>query len=56
MSLGGIEWGGMDWVDLARNRHHWNALLNAVISLQVLQIAGRFLDGRSTSGVAGYRE
>jgi hypothetical protein len=27
--------GGMDWIDLAKNRDRWRALLNAVMNLRV---------------------
>jgi hypothetical protein len=35
--------GGMDWIDLTQNRDRWQALVNAVMSLQVPQNAGNFL-------------
>jgi hypothetical protein len=28
-------WGGMDWIDLARDRYHWRALVNMGMNLQV---------------------
>jgi hypothetical protein len=27
--------GGMDWIDLAQDRHRWPAVVNAVMNLQV---------------------
>jgi hypothetical protein len=30
-----IGGGGMDWIDLARDRDKWRALLNTVMNLQV---------------------
>jgi hypothetical protein len=30
-----IEWGGMDWTDLAQDRDHKRALTNTVINLRV---------------------
>jgi hypothetical protein len=30
-----VEWGGMDWKDLAQVRDRWWALVNAVMNLHV---------------------
>jgi hypothetical protein len=30
-----IEWGGMDWIDLAQHRDQWRALVNTVMNLRV---------------------
>jgi hypothetical protein len=30
-----IAWGGMDWIDLAKDRGHWRALVNTVMNIQV---------------------
>jgi hypothetical protein len=30
-----IEWGGMDWVDLAEDRDQWMALVKTVVNLRV---------------------
>jgi hypothetical protein len=30
-----IEWGGMDWIDLAQDRDQWRALVNGAVNLQV---------------------
>jgi hypothetical protein len=35
MDLREIEWGGMDWVDLAQDRDQRRALVNTVMNLQV---------------------
>jgi hypothetical protein len=31
MDLGGIGWGGMDWIDLAQDRDQWKSLANAAV-------------------------
>jgi hypothetical protein len=33
--IGEIEWGDMDWIDLAEDRYHWRALINMVMNLRV---------------------
>jgi hypothetical protein len=30
-----IEWGGIDWIDLAQDRDQWRAFLNTVMNLRV---------------------
>jgi hypothetical protein len=35
MDLREIGWDDMDWIDLARNRDQWRALVNTVINLRV---------------------
>jgi hypothetical protein len=30
-----IGWGGVDWIDLARNRDQWRALMNTVMNLRI---------------------
>jgi hypothetical protein len=30
-----IEWDGMDWIDLAQDRHHWRTLVNTIMDLWV---------------------
>jgi hypothetical protein len=33
MDLREIEWGGMDWIDLAQDGNQWRALVNTVMNL-----------------------
>jgi hypothetical protein len=35
MDLRETGWGGMDWIDLVRDRDQWRALVNMVMNLQV---------------------
>jgi hypothetical protein len=35
MDLREIGWDGMDWIDLAQDRHQWRALVNTVINFRV---------------------
>jgi hypothetical protein len=30
-----IEWGGMDWIDVAQGRYQWRALVNTVMNFRV---------------------
>jgi hypothetical protein len=34
MDLREVGWGGMDWIDLAQDRHNWWALVNMVKNLR----------------------
>ena len=35
MDLYDVEWGGMDWIELAKDRNMWLAFWNAVMNLQI---------------------
>jgi hypothetical protein len=35
MDLGEVGWGDVDWIDLAKNRNRWRALVNSVLNLRV---------------------
>jgi hypothetical protein len=35
MDLREIEWGGMDWIDLAQDRDQWRAVVNTVMNLRI---------------------
>jgi hypothetical protein len=36
MDLGDIRWDGVDWIDVARDRDQWRALVNTIMKLRVL--------------------
>jgi hypothetical protein len=36
MDLGEVEWGEVDWIDLAKDRNRWRALVISVLNLRVL--------------------
>jgi hypothetical protein len=38
MNVREIGWGGMDWIELARYRDQWRALVNTVINLLKLKL------------------
>jgi hypothetical protein len=35
MNLRKLEWGGMDWINLAQDREHWQAIMNTAMNLRV---------------------
>jgi hypothetical protein len=35
MDLREIEWGGIDWIDVAQDRDRWRALVNTLVNLRV---------------------
>jgi hypothetical protein len=35
MNHRGIEWNGMDWIDVAQDRDQWRTLVNTVMNLRV---------------------
>jgi hypothetical protein len=35
MDLGEVGWGDVEWIDLAKDRNRWRALVNSVLNLRV---------------------
>jgi len=35
MDLQEVEFGGMDWIELAHDRESWQALMNVLVNLRV---------------------
>jgi hypothetical protein len=35
IDLGGLGWGGIDWIHLAEDRDRWGVLVNTVLNLRV---------------------
>jgi hypothetical protein len=40
MDLREIEWGGMDWIDLAQDRDQWRALVVTVMNFRASKMLG----------------
>jgi hypothetical protein len=36
MNLAEMEWGGLDFIDVAQDRDNWRAFVSAVMNFQVL--------------------
>jgi hypothetical protein len=56
MDLREIRWDGMDWINLAQDRHQWRALANTVMNLRVPQNVGKFLSGCTIGSFSGRAE
>jgi hypothetical protein len=53
MHLQDVEWGDMDWIDLAQGRDRWRDLVNVVMNLRVLQSAENFLTSCEPGSFSG---
>jgi hypothetical protein len=54
MDLKDIGWSSVDWIDLAKDRDQWRALVNKVMNIRVPSSAGNFLSS-CTIGVFSRR-
>jgi hypothetical protein len=52
MDLGEVGWGDVDWIDLAKDRNRWRALVNSVLKLRVPRNAGELSSGLASSGLS----
>jgi hypothetical protein len=52
MNLREIGWGGIDWIDLARDRDQWRALVNTIMNLRVQENTGKFLSSCTTGDLS----
>jgi hypothetical protein len=50
--LGEVEWDGVDWIGLAKDRNRWRALVNSVLNLRVPGNAGNLSSGLTSSGLS----
>jgi hypothetical protein len=53
MDLREVGWDGADWIELAQDRDQWRALVNTVMNLRFLKIAGNFLNGCTIGSFSG---
>jgi hypothetical protein len=53
IDLSEIGWDGREWIELAQDRDQWRALVNTVMNLRVLKIAGNFLTGCTIGSFSG---
>jgi hypothetical protein len=52
LDLGGIGWGGVDWIGLARVRDQWRILMNTIKNVRVQQNVGHFLRSITTGALS----
>ena len=53
MDIQELEWGDMDWIDLAQDGDKYQALANAVTNIQVTLNAVNFLTSGGTVSLSG---
>jgi hypothetical protein len=52
MDLGEVGWGGVDWIDLARDRDQYSGFVNRVMNLLVPYSVGKFFSGCTIGGLS----
>jgi hypothetical protein len=52
MDIRDIALGGMDWIDLGQDRHHWRCFVSAIMNLRVPYSTGKCLCGSTTGGLS----
>jgi hypothetical protein len=45
-----IEWGSIEWIDVAQDRGQWRAVVNTVMNLRVSLNTGKFWSSCTTGG------
>jgi hypothetical protein len=53
MNLPEVEWGGIDWIDMARDMDMWQAVVSSVINLRVPKNTGNFLSSLGRFSFSG---
>jgi hypothetical protein len=46
MDLGGMGWGDVDWIGLAKDSNRWRALVNSVLNIRVPLNAEKLSSGQ----------
>jgi hypothetical protein len=52
IDLGEVEWGDVDWIDLAQDRNRWRALVNSVLNFRVPRNSWKLSSGLTSSGLS----
>jgi hypothetical protein len=52
MDLGEVGWSDVHWIDLAKDRNRWRAVVNSVLNLRVPWNPGKLSSGLASSGLS----